>query len=152
MLQKKIEDEISDLNQENLFSDNCPSESVRVCFTSGLDCDIVVNYNAGYVDKDGDRRYFHSDSLMYAAVFSEREIYECQLKRVMQRGEQLALLYKDKAQFISRAGCETDLDQDLLELSNLQKNLDDSQDLDGYMINLADDIDTRNNLEECQLW
>ena len=149
---KEIENEISNLNQENLFSDSCPSESIRVCFASGSSCDIVVNYGARYVDKNNERMYFYSNSLMYAAVFSDKEIYECQLKRVMQRGEQLALIYKDKAQFISREGCTTNLDQELLELSNVENQLDNSQNLNNYMINLANELETKNNLEECKLW
>ena len=149
---KEIENEISNLNQENLFSDNCPEESIKVCFDSGANCDIVVNYGARYVDKNNERMYFYSDSLMYAAVFSDKEIYECQLKRVMQRGEQLSLIYKDKAQFISREGCTTNLNQKLLELSNLENQLDDSQNLNNYIINLANELEKRNNLEECKLW
>ena len=149
---KEIENEISNLNQENLFLDNCPEESIKVCFDSGANCDIVVNYGARYVDKNNERMYFYSDSLMYAAVFSDKEIYECQLKRVMQRGEQLALIYKDKAEFISREGCTTNLNQKLLELSNLENQLDDSQNLNNYIVNLANELETRNNLEECKLW
>ncbi|KKL56935.1 hypothetical protein LCGC14_2240410, partial [marine sediment metagenome] len=118
----------------------------------GSSCDIVVNYGARYVDKNNKRMYFYSNSLMYAAVFSDKEIYECQLKRVMQRGEQLALIYKDKAQFISREGCTTNLDQELLELSNVENQLDNSQNLNNYMINLANELETKNNLEECKLW
>ena len=149
---KEIENEISNLNQENLFLDNCPEESIKVCFDSGANCDIVVNYGARYVDKNNERMYFYSDSLMYAAVFSEKEIYECQLKRVMQRGEQLSLIYKDKAQLISREGCTTNLNQKLLELSNLENQLDDSQNLNNYIINLANELEAKNNLEECKLW
>ena len=148
----EIENEISNLNQENLFSNNCPEESIKVCFDSEANCDIVVNYGARYVDKNNKRMYFYSNSLMYAAIFSDKEIYECQLKRVMQRGEQLTLLYKEKAQFISREGCNTNLDQELLELSNLENQLYDSQNLNNYMISLADRLEKRNNLEECKLW
>lgn len=149
---KEIKNEISNLNQANLFSDNCPQESIKVCFDSNTNCDIVVNYGARYVEKNNEKMYFYSDSLMYAAVFSDKEIYECQLKRVMQRGEQLALIYKDKAQFISREGCTTNLNQGLLELSNLENQLDNSQNLNNYIINLADKLESRNDLEECKLW
>ena len=149
---KEIENEISNLNQENLFSDSCPEESIKVCFDSNANCDIVVNYKGGYVDKNGERMNFYSDSLMYAAIFSDKEIYECQLKRVMQRGEQLALIYRDKAEFISREGCTTNLNQELLELSNLKNQLDNSQNLNNYMVNLANKIDVKNSLAECKLW
>ena len=119
---KQIEEEISSLNQENLLLNNCDVNSVRVCFNSNSNCDITVNYGSRYVDKNNERMFFYTDSLMYSAIFSEKEIYECQLKRVMQRAEQLSLLYVDKAEFISREGCNTNLNQELLELNNLENN------------------------------
>ena len=147
-----IESEIDNLNQENLLLSNCPVESVRVCFSSSSECDIVVNYGGGYVEKNSEKMNFYSDSLMYAAIFSEKEIYECQLKRVAQRGGQLALIYKDKAELISREECTTNLDSELLELSNLEKGLVNSQNLNNYMVDLVKKIETKNDLAECKLW
>ena len=149
---EEIEDEIAGLNQGNLFLENCPENSVKVCFTSGNNCDIIVNYGSRYVDKNNERMYFHTDALMYAAIFSEKEIYECELKRVMQRGEQLTLLYLDKAEFISREECNTNLNQELLELSNLERGFSSSENFNNYMINLVDKIETRNKIAECKLW
>lgn len=148
---EEIEDEISNLNQENLFLKNCPENSVKVCFNSE-NCDILVNYGGGYVDKNNERMYFHSDALMYAAVFSDKEVYECQLKRIMQRAQQLTLLYIDKAEFISREGCNSNLNSDLLELRNWENDLSSSENLNSYMINLANDLNQQNNLAECKLW
>ena len=149
---EEIENEISSLNQENLLSNNCPEESIKICFNSNVNCDIVVNYDGRYVEKNDERMYFYSNALMYAAVFSDKEVYECQFKRVMQRGEQLSLRYRDKAEFISREGCNTNLNQELLELKNLENSLSTSENLNNYMINLVDYIETRNNLAECKLW
>ena len=148
---EEVDDEISDLNQENLFIGNCPENSIKVCFDSE-NCDISVNYGGRYVDKNNETMYFHSDSLMYAAIFSDKEVYECQLKRVMQRAEQLTLLYKDKAEFISREECNSNLNSDLLELGNLENGLSSSENLNNYMINLADNMQKKNNLAECKLW
>ena len=39
--------------------------------------------------KDNGRMYYEGDALMYAAIFSEKEDYECQLDRLMNRAEQL---------------------------------------------------------------
>jgi hypothetical protein len=148
---EEIEDEISDLNQENLFTENCPMNSVKVCFNSE-NCDVFVNYGGRYVNKNNKSMYFHSDALMYAAIFSDKEVYECQLKRVMQRAQQLTLLYKDKAEFISREECNSNLDSNLLELGNLENGLNSSENLNNYMINLADNMDKKNDLAECKLW
>lgn len=146
-----VENEISDLNQENLLTENCPEDSVKVCFDSE-DCEINVNYGSRYVDKNNERMYFNEDALMYAAVFSDKEVYECQLKRVMQRAKELSLLYKDKAEFVSREGCNSNLNSDLLELGNLENSLSGSENLNNYMINLADNMQKKNNLAECKLW
>ena len=147
-----IEDEISSLNQENLLLKNCPENSISVCFTSGNDCDINVNHGSRYVDKNSERMYFYTNALMYSAIFSEKEIYECQLKRVMQRGEQLTLLYLDKAEFISREGCNTNLNQELLELSNLERGFSGSENFNNYIISLTENLKTRNKIAECRLW
>ena len=149
---EEIEDEISSLNQENLLLTNCPENSINVCFNSRSDCEITVNHGARYVDKNNERMYFHTDALMYSAIFSEKEIYECELKRVMQRGEQLASLYIDKAEFISREGCSTNLNQDLLELSNLERGFSGSENFNNHMISLAESIEKRNKIAECKLW
>ena len=149
---EQIEDEISSLNQENLLLTNCDVNSVRVCFNSNSNCDITVNYGSRYVDKNNERMFFYTDSLMYSAIFSEKEIYECQLKRVMQRAEQLSLLYIDKAEFISREGCNTNLNQELLELNNLENNFRSSENFNNNIINLVNKIETRNKIAECKLW
>ncbi len=143
-----IKDEISGLKQKNLFLEDCPDDSIKVCFDlSG--CDINVNYNMGYVEKDGERMYFEGDSLMYASIFTDPEVYECQLKRLMKRTGHLALLYKDKAAFVSRKGCYSNLN--LLALNNFANSLENSQDI-GSMVNLVEDIKDKNDLADCKLW
>ena len=128
---------------------------VQTCalpISSGNKCDVVVNYDLRYVDKNNQKMYFYNDALMYSAIFSEKKIYECQLKRVMQRAEQLDLLYIDKAKLISREQCNTNLNQDLLELSNLEKSFSGSENFNNYMIDLTKRIQTENKIAECKLW
>ncbi|MBS3071226.1 hypothetical protein J4407_02925 [Candidatus Pacearchaeota archaeon] len=149
---ESISDEISNLNQENLILENCLINSIRVCFNSGNNCDVEVSYNGKYLDKNNERMYFYSDSLMYAAVFSDKEVYECQLERIMQKAEQLSKLYVDKSNLIAGEGCSTNLIQDLNEISSLEGSFSDSVDLDGYMINLAENIESKNKVINCRLW
>jgi len=146
-----IKEEIEDLRQKNLLLENCSKNSIKVCFVGGSNCDINVNYNIKSVEKRGGRVYFEGDALMYAAIFSDKETYECQLKRIMQRTKHLALLYKDKATFISRVGCDSNLNQDLLVLSNLADSLNNSASLN--QINyIVEDIEDKNELAGCKLW
>ncbi len=146
---ENIKDEISDLNQKNLLLEDCPDDGIKVCSGGGSDCDIIVY--GDYVEKDGENMYFEGDALMYAAVFADPEIYERQLKRLMKRTGHLALLYENKADFISQtAGCYSDLNQDLFELNDAASSLDNSAYLGLINVN---DIKEKNEANwECRLW
>jgi len=144
----KISEEILFLNQENLLVGNCSTQSTKVCFKGG-DCEIKVDYDNKRIVKDGEIMFFEGDALMYAGIFSNKEVYECQVKRLMQRVDSLALLYKDKAVFISEKGCYSNLD--LLTLSNLANSLEDSKDL-FIMSNSVESIENENDLGNCKLW
>ena len=151
---EEIKEEISTLsqNQKNLLlEENCTDfgDEIKICFEGGVDCDVFVDYNSNYVDKNGERMIFIDDSLMYAAIFSEPGIYECQVKRLMLRTKQLASLYNDKATFISQKGCNSNLN--LLELINRLNNYEDSDNL-GYVKDSVDDIQDKNNDLWCKLW
>ena len=146
----RIEEELSDLNQKNLFVEDCPEESVKVCFEGGIDCDIDVDYNRRKVEKMGQTMFFETDALMYAAIFSDKNIYEYQVKRLMQRTNELLLLYDSKAILILDQGCLPDMN--LFVFKSIVNNLDDSEDLEGAA-NAADDLERENDdLGVCKLW
>jgi len=144
-----IEDEIDELNQENLLLEkDCSEENIKICFNSG-DCDINVNYYVGYVEKNKEKVYFEGDTLMYAGIFADSDVYECQLKRLIQRVENLALLYRDKAMFISRTGCHSNLN--LVTLISAANNLKSSSDLTSFN-SLVENIKEENDYSNCKLW
>jgi len=147
---KEIEDEVLSINQENLLTECEEEEVIRVCFDDES-CDIIVDYLGGYVEKNGEKMYFETDALMYAAIFSEKDVYECQIKRLMQRIANLALIYKEKAERISLIGCDSYLEPDLLELINLANNLSSSSEL-SFMVSLVNDIKDKNEDGTCRLW
>jgi len=144
-----VESEISSLSQKNLFTENCPDESINVCFESGGDCDILVSDD--YVEKNDERMYFEGESLMYAGIFSTEDVYECQLKRLMQRVESLSRLYKDKISFVSRVGCNSNLKSDLIELSNKANEFESSVNLRS-LNQFTKKIEEKNDLAKCSLW
>ena len=143
-----IKEEIEKINQDNLkLKEDCSENSIEVCFSG--DCEINVNLYLNYVEKNKKKTYFEGDSLMYAAIFADSDVYECQLQRLMKRVGNLALLYNNKADFISRAGCYSNLN--LISLSSLAGNLDSSEDL--VLINsIVEDINKKNDLASCKLW
>ena len=141
-----IEEEILNSNQKNLFVEECPEGSVNVCFNVG-NCEINVYSN--YVEKNGDTFSFEGDALMYAAIFSDKKVYDCQIERLLQRAGQLALIYKDKSLFISQRGCNTDLNTDLLSLNNAVKKSDTF----AHISSIAELIGQKNEANiKCRLW
>jgi len=151
---ERIKEELSDLNQENLIIENCPAKSVKVCFDAGLglafqECDIDVDTGGRKVEKRNQIMFFETDALMYAAIFSDKGVYEYQIKRLMKRLNELLLLYDDKAVLLSAQGCP--LDVNLLVFRNIVNNVQDSEDLVGAA-NAADDVRRENDYAKCRLW
>lgn len=140
-----VKDELEFLNQENLVTENCREDSIKICFSGN--CEIKVGSN--YVEKDGERMYYNNDALMYAAIFSNSKNYECQVKRLMQRISTLSLIYIDKANFISRVNCNSNLN--LESLRNAADNLGSSVNLNS-VDTISKEIDNQNKFTECRLW
>ncbi|MCX6750773.1 MAG: hypothetical protein NTZ83_04910, partial [Candidatus Pacearchaeota archaeon] len=164
-----IEDQINDLRgdeeeevseNENFFladrKSECPTGSTTICF-HGEKCDATVSTNpiSKYVQKRSERMYYEGDALMYAAIFSSKEDYECQLDRLMNRTEQLFEIYSDKAKFIlQETGCNTELDVELMQMLALIKGFEESWDLP-VIYSLAEDMGEKNDnagYEGCKLW
>ncbi len=144
-----IEQELSNLNQGNLFTKNCPVGSINVCFSSGNNCNIQVNKNQKTVNKDGKTVYFETDALMYGAVFSDPAIYECQVQRLMKRVRELALVYNDKETIISQKSCPIEVN--LLGIANSATSLKDSSDLTNVKA-AVDSTSDQNKRAYCKLW
>jgi hypothetical protein len=139
---------------ENFFTkaSDCTSESINVCFSGGTNCNIKVNTISKSVEKEGKIMYYEGNALMYAAIFSNKEDYECQLDRLMDRTGQLSDIYRDKSNFVfQKIGCDSGLSINLVLLKNMAQNFGDSGTLN-TIYTLAEDIDRENNYGECKLW
>jgi len=136
--------------QENIKfkEEDCSKEIVKVCFNGGSDCDVEVNYDRGYVEKGGEKLFF-TGNLIYGAIFADAEIYECQVKRFMQRTEQLASLYEKKSSFIV-GSCDSGLDLDLISLENSAREFKSSEEFG--LIDLQVEILENKNKGDCVLW
>ncbi len=145
-----VSDELSNLNQENIFLKDCPENSVRVCFSGN--CDIRVNLASKYVDKGGSRMYFNDNTLMYAAIFSDPDTYECQIKRLIQRGQELTSLYTEKSNIIAAKGCSSNLGNDLSTLSSRLNEVDSSVNLNSAIVSVVENIRSENSASSCKLW
>lgn len=125
-----IEDEVKGLDLQNVnFEGNCSTTDVTVCFESG-DCDIIVRgecysglcdseageYQFGTTLKDGKTLYY-TGSLIYGTIFSEPNIYQCNLKRLMMKISQIAYLYKAEVEFLASRGCGTSIGLNLDQMT-----------------------------------
>mgnify|MGYP001569991804 CR=1 FL=1 len=130
---------------------NCERNVTTVCFNR-IGCDINVNTQSEVVTKDGNDMYYEGDSLMLAAIFSDYEIYECQIERLMKRATELGVVYSKKAVYIEGSGCPNNLVSDLQSFV-LVANVTSSRDFARQVIPIAEDLERRNNaLGSCKVF
>ncbi len=148
----RIKEEISDIKQKNLFVEQCPDNSIKICFeTSGSGCNIIVDESLKSVEKNGQMVYYETDALMYAAIFSDKGIYECQLNRLMKRADELLTLYGEKNFILAERGCFSELSSSLLSFKDVINNIHNSEQL-ADAITEKDYLEIQNDLTECRLW
>jgi hypothetical protein len=152
---QNIQDELSNLKEKNIMVVNDSSlctGAATVCFDES-GCDINVNYDKGEITKGSNSSTisFYGDALMYGAIFSDTQTYECQLKRLMMRESQLAFLYQDKSNTITQIGCSSGLGPDLIQLGSSANSLKSSAGLNN-LVYLANKIQNENGGTQCPLW
>lgn len=143
----EIEEELLFLNQPNLLVGNCSKNAIKVCFSGS--CDIKVNLATKQVFKNNGTIDFYGGALMYAAIFSEEEVYECQIKRLMKRLNSLANLYGGKSKFVLKKDCDSNLN--LLSLATIAEGLESSKELKVISM-ISEEVGRENNLASCKLW
>lgn len=150
---RSIKEELENFNNPNFKFENCNAgESVtKVCFNPGSGCDIEINLNRKEVKKNSTIVYFEGNPLMYAGIFSDKEIYECQIKRLMKRGVDLTNIYRQKSLNLRSVGCESDLTGQFSTLQNSFSTLQNSGDLVNLEI-VTKDITSINKFSRCTLW
>jgi len=144
-----VEDEILGLNLPGInITDNladCKKDTKRVCFSSfDRNCDLLV-------EEEEVEGLYYFDDLIYPAIFSEKEVYECQLRRLMKRTAELAELYAKKSEFLSAQGCSSNLESELAIYSNLLKDYEGSQNL-GFIEQKSKEIEDINERLICKLF
>ena len=144
----EVKNELQRLGQPNIKFEDCQAQDIEVCFNKA-GCDIEVRKDL--VKKGDEELHYLDDALMYAAIFSEKEIYECNLKRSMDKIIYLTEIYSEKSDFLFSKGCDLDLKSDLETLNNLAKNFQDSSDLKNFE-NLLITMDYKSDFTICRLW
>lgn len=152
-----VEEEILGLGIENVVLDNCSSSDENICFGGGSDCDVDVYgscsgncdsvFDVGKIVKSsGEMKYV--GNLMYAAIFSDKEIYDCNVERLLFRTATIADIFAEKTDLMDGRDCGSNLKGDLLAWSGMLEG-----DVDLFSLKtVADDLDKRNERELCGLW
>jgi len=141
--------------QKNIEVANCSDESIKICFEKRSNCDIYVEYDKGlgFVEKKGEeeRLFFSQNSLMYGAIFSDEKIYECQVKRLMNRVKILSQIYIEKANFVEQKDCNSNVNT---ELEILKLAIDDFQNSEDIILidRLVKEAQNKNQNPICKIW
>lgn len=149
-----IKDNLEGLNLQGvMFTDdenNCSEGSKIVCFGQSSGCDIEV-YESSVV-KDSKVLYY-TGNLVYAALFSDAKVYECNIKRLINlRLVNLALVYKDKIDFVQQRGCDSLLELPIANLINSARALNSSQEI-LLMQETVDEIDkAESGASKCKVY
>jgi len=165
----EIEEEVRGLNVPNIGlqleggNNTCVEGAKKVCFgTSGTGCEIVVagecgetrcnsEYDFGYITNENGTKTYYSGSLIYAAIFSNKDVYECNVKRLLYRSSRVADIFSRKVDLMTMRGCssllKTDLDKFAITLQNAS-----TRDLETIYY-LSNDLEKKNAREGgCKLW
>ncbi len=155
----KVLEDLEGLNIPNIqlateSEEGCTiKDPINVCFKGGPDCDINVygtgQYNEGTVEKSGESQRF-TGNLMYAAIFSEKENYECNVERLFYRSGKIAEGLIQKADLMDIRGCDSNLKIPLAQWADLMKVSKASE--VASLESTARQIDKQNSRELCRLW
>lgn len=153
-----IASDIQDFNLKNInITENAREcvNSTKVCF-SGSDCEINVDSNSKSVKRKGEKTVYYDDkygnSLLYAAIFSNSLVYECQLKRLMKRNSELSSLYLSKSLLLNSQGCGSSVLQPLFaQYATKTKGMNNTVEIRSIST-LAQGIEDENKILSCKVF
>jgi hypothetical protein len=153
---EEIEEVLRGFNAPNIRIQNCSNEDIEVCF--GKRCNISVygtcsgcdsQYEEGYVEKNGARMSF-AGNLMYAAFFSSKQVYDCNVKRLLYRTSRVAEVFAAKVDLMNSRNLGSGLKPDLLTFASMTSDASS-----GEIISLSAatrEIKLKNEVEGERLW
>jgi hypothetical protein len=157
----EVKDEIGSLIEQNKLinqtlsivkdSNDCPAESLKVCFNSA-GCNIDVDTRTKTVRKGFGKSLYYEGNLIYGAIFSDKDVYECQLKRLMKKTSWLAELYLEKSKLSENRGCGSVIQSDLTNYVSQTSALNETWGL-VQISSMAETLKEENPQSEmCKLW
>jgi hypothetical protein len=146
-----LKKEINELNISNLKTGSC--NGTKVCFNRNENCDIFVDYpNNKLITINGSFSFGldEDNALFYATLFSDKNIYECQLKRLIERAKILTNVYIEKQGLLNEY-CENSITDKLNEFYTHLNDYKDSQDI-SMIVEYSKELNEVNKNSECRLW
>ncbi len=157
---QEIEDELKEITSFDKMNfsaqvEDCPKTYTTVCFGGqNYDCNLSASsddeYETGIVYKNDERLAF-AGSLLYGAIFSSPEIYECNVNRLAVKTGELAAVYREKASLVAIKDCNTAIESELDTLALLSVTLEASTQLP-VLYSFAQEMDKKNKGAECELY
>jgi len=144
-----VEGDLGGLGVENIEIGNCSDDSVIVCFDSSCDISVHGDEVSGYVIKNNGR-YDYVGNLLYGAIFSDKDVYDCNVKRLLYRTGKVAKVYAEAGRLRESKGVGTNLISYLTFFSGQVLNAT-SDDLSSLQP-LSEELDSVNSKEVAGLW
>jgi hypothetical protein len=88
---------------------------------------------------------------MYAALFSDKDLYECQVKRLIKRASSLTDLYREKLLLSSYSDCSTDILSNLDIFASYLDFFNNSKDFQNSF-SMLNELNSKNQYSICRLW
>ena len=154
----QIKEDLENLQMENVhFANMCGNGNITVCFGGGVDCNITVypdtngagyyEYETGRVQKNGELPLNYVGNLLYGAIFSSKDIYDCNLERLGKKTAALAELYSGKISQVESKGCGSAIET---ELQILSSGFGETTIISQYQT--AKDMDDKNAGADCKIY
>ncbi|MDO8516780.1 MAG: hypothetical protein Q7S33_01525 [Nanoarchaeota archaeon] len=147
-----IDNELSSLNMENIEvkqdKSECSKNYIQVCFNENCDISVFGTEEEGYVAKENENLNYIG-SLVYGAIFSDKENYECNVKRLLYRTGKIAEVYSEKADIFNKKICNN-LMADKLNLfsdTTINSNLEQLSSINELSKDLYE-----GNRAGCEIW
>jgi hypothetical protein len=143
---EQFQKDLEQLQLNNIIFPNKTTEcsGVKVCFSQTKNCDITVFTNNKYVLKENKKLYYDGN-LIFAAIFSSPEIYQCNIQRLMSKLNQLSSIYIDKIKIIERKNCKSNVENKLYQMAAMSGNFTYSEVIFRNLVKTSEEIDAINN-------
>jgi len=153
---RDIKEELQKVNLSNfeLVTNlgDCQEESKTICFNKD-GCSIIIDTGDFSIKKDSTFVFYADNTaLMFAGIFSDSVLYECQLQRLLKRASLLAEVYTQKYYLDQEAGCAKSSITDYLSyLETVSLNIENSEELSELSLTVLE-LENKNSRMSCQLW